>query len=218
MKNTAGETGQEIIKTTECVTSQTAEAEKDSGEKESAQFGKFSNAKDLLDAYNSLQSEFTRRCQRVKELERENDCLRASEKPERNSLQTDGHVGKPAFKEIYPETQEIMKSLYETAASTGDDAEGFLERAYVKYLKDKVKAQDEYYSSHEYIFDKAKNDQEIKEGIIREYLDGVNASKPKVWQYLGNGDGLLSPPSKPRTLQDASKIALQIFEKAKEIK
>ena len=47
----------------------TAEADKDLGTAEN--FGKFKDAKSLLNAYNALQSEFTRRCQRVKELERE---------------------------------------------------------------------------------------------------------------------------------------------------
>ncbi len=217
MINTAGEKEQLTIETNNGVTSHTAGAENVLGEKESAPYGKFSSAKDLLDAYNSLQSEFTRRCQKVKELERENDCLKQSEQPIKDSLKLSSQVGKPAFKDCYPEAQEIMKSLYDLAASSGDDAEGFLERAYVKYLKDKAQKQDEYYTSKEYIRSKVQGDLDMKNEIIREYLNGVSASKPKVSQYLGNGDGVISPPSKPRTLQDATKIALQIFEKAKEI-
>lgn len=217
MITTAGEKEQEIIETGVGVTSQPAGAENVLGEKESAPYGKFSSAKDLLDAYNSLQSEFTRRCQKVKELERENDCLKKTEKPPIDSVLSSGQAGKPSFKDTYPETQGIMKSLYDLAASSGDDAEGFLERAYVKYLKNKVESDNEYYSSKEYIRSKINGDNDIKNEIIREYLDGVNASKPKVWQYMGNGDGVISAPSKPKTLQEATKIALQIFEKAKEI-
>ncbi len=216
MINTAGEKEQEI-KTSVGVTSQPAVAENDLGEKESTPYGKFSNAKDLLDAYNSLQSEFTRRCQKVKELERENDCLKRSEKTQEDSVPISSQVGKPAFKDSYPEAQAILKSLYEIAASSGDDAEGFLERAYVKYLKNQAEKQSEYYSSKDYIRSKIYGDEDIKNEIIREYLNGINASKPKVGQYLGNGDGVISAPSKPKTLQDAAKLALQIFEKAKEI-
>ncbi len=217
MINTAGEKEQEAIETSVGATSQTAEAEDVLGEKESAPYGKFSTAKDLLDAYNSLQSEFTRRCQKVKELEREIGGLKKVEKPILDSLSSSSQVGKPAFKDTYPETQGIIKSLYDLAASSGDDAEGFLERAYVKYLKDKAEKQSEYFSSKEYIRSKINDDEDIKNEIIREYLGNVNASKPKVWQYMGNGNGVISAPSKPKTLQDATKIALQIFEKAKEI-
>ena len=42
-----------------------------SGEMGVKSYGKFKDTESLLNAYNSLQSEFTRRCQRVKELERE---------------------------------------------------------------------------------------------------------------------------------------------------
>lgn len=52
--------------------SQPAEAEIDMGEqKESVSLGKFKDVNSLLNAYNSLQSEFTKRCQRIKELEGE---------------------------------------------------------------------------------------------------------------------------------------------------
>ncbi|MBE5743481.1 MAG: hypothetical protein E7358_02055 [Clostridiales bacterium] len=217
MINTAGEKEQGTVEIEVGATSQTAGAENSSGEMESAPYGKFTNAKDLLDAYNSLQSEFTRRCQKVKELERENNCLKQSEKPLEDSFSISSRQGKPSFKETYPETEGILKSLYDLAASSGDDAEGFLERAYVKYLKNQAEKQNEYYSSKDYIRSKINGDEDIKNEIIREYLDGINASKPKVGQFMGNGDGVISAPSKPKTLQDAAKIALQIFEKAKEI-
>ena len=52
------------------LTTHTAEAEQVKGEgKSEVSLGKFKDANALLNAYNSLQSEFTKRCQRVKELE-----------------------------------------------------------------------------------------------------------------------------------------------------
>lgn len=49
---------------------QPAEAEQVISEQEgTASFGKFKSAEALLNAYNSLQAEFTKRCQRIKELE-----------------------------------------------------------------------------------------------------------------------------------------------------
>lgn len=51
--------------------SQTATAEeiKTGDRPDVVSLGKFKDVKSLLDAYNSLQSEFTKRCQRLKELE-----------------------------------------------------------------------------------------------------------------------------------------------------
>ncbi len=50
--------------------SHTAEAEQVKGESRSdVSLGKFKDVNALLEAYNSLQSEFTKRCQKLKELE-----------------------------------------------------------------------------------------------------------------------------------------------------
>ena len=50
---------------------QTAEAEERNigGMEKAISLGKFKDVQSLLDAYNSLQAEFTKRCQRLKELE-----------------------------------------------------------------------------------------------------------------------------------------------------
>ena len=57
------------------INSQPAEAEQvEKGEeKEAVSLGKFKDVKSLIHAYNSLQAEFTKRCQRIKELEGEKE-------------------------------------------------------------------------------------------------------------------------------------------------
>lgn len=214
--NKAGETEQTVVENQKEVTSHTAEAESEKGDGSKA-LGRFSSADELLGAYNSLESEFTRRCQKLKELERENERLKDKEQSKMNSVEKDFQRGR-GFKEKYPETNEILPSLYEIAANSGDDAEGFLERAYVNYLKGEIENQKNYYSSDGYILEKAGNTQAVKDEIIREYLMGINDSKPKVGRFKGNGESVITPPSKPKTLSDASRIANLIFEMAKEIK
>ena len=49
--------------------SQIAEAKEVGGEESSVSLGKFKDVNALIAAYNSLQAEFTKRCQRIKELE-----------------------------------------------------------------------------------------------------------------------------------------------------
>ena len=51
------------------ITTQAVETEEVKGEEGSISYGKFKSAEALLSAYNSLQAEFTKRCQRIKELE-----------------------------------------------------------------------------------------------------------------------------------------------------
>ena len=62
------------LKESEEMTAQTAEAEENNKTNTGATetevtLGKFKDVKALLNAYNSLQAEFTKRCQRIKELE-----------------------------------------------------------------------------------------------------------------------------------------------------
>jgi predicted nuclease with TOPRIM domain len=60
----------EIINEQTELKSHTAEAEHNLGEgKSEVSLGKFKDVNALIEAYNSLQSEFTKRCQKLKELE-----------------------------------------------------------------------------------------------------------------------------------------------------
>ena len=63
-------------------TAQSAEAAKVNGEMESeVSLGKFKDVNAILSAYNSLKSEFTKRCQRVKELEGELSAIGKTDAP-----------------------------------------------------------------------------------------------------------------------------------------
>ena len=126
----------EIVATeNEQTTSRATEVENSNlGEKA---FGKFSSATELKNAYDSLQAEFTRRSQRLKELERENEKLKSCEQP-LASQQSDFH-GEEGFFKNNPEAEQIKSLLYEIATESEDKAQGFLERAYLTYLKNKLK-------------------------------------------------------------------------------
>ena len=55
---------------------------KEEGEnKEEVSLGKFKDVKSLIQAYNSLQAEFTKRCQRIKELEGETKAVDKASAP-----------------------------------------------------------------------------------------------------------------------------------------
>ena len=216
MEIKAGETRETVTEKQEMVTSHPTEVDSLVGDRQN-DFGKFSTAEELVSAYNSLESEFTRRCQKLKELERENERLKKLEQPVKDSEKEVFQRGK-AFRDKYPDAENLLPSLYDLAAKSGDEAEGFLERAYVNYLKGELENQKSYYSSNSYILEKAYENQAVKDGIIREYLVGVDNSKPTVGRFKGNGESIITPPSNPKTLSEANRIASIIFQKAKEIK
>ena len=77
-------------------TAQPAGAEEEKGEDNgSVSLGKFKDVNALLLAYNSLQSEFTKRCQRIKELEKELSTA-------------DNEVNSPAEKDNQPKAEKNL--------------------------------------------------------------------------------------------------------------
>ncbi|MBQ9734780.1 MAG: hypothetical protein IJV95_02855 [Clostridia bacterium] len=65
----------------------TAEAEMEKGEGQSeVSLGKFKDVGALLNAYNSLQSEFTKRCQKIKELQAKIDTADKANAPQEKEV------------------------------------------------------------------------------------------------------------------------------------
>lgn len=72
----------ETLTTEETKTNEPAEEEK-------AELGKFKDVNALLKAYDSLQSEFTKRCQRIKELEKRISEIDKEDSPKTESVAQD---------------------------------------------------------------------------------------------------------------------------------
>lgn len=104
---------------------QPVETEKEKGEKVSeASLGKFKDAEALLNAYNSLQSEFTKRCQKVKELE---EIIKAgkTERQAAESSELKTAQDNNAFKEqILKDYLKSVVSLKGKAVMLGEEGVG----------------------------------------------------------------------------------------------
>ena len=210
----AGQDGSTEIKSNEM---HTAEAEKDTGIGNITEnFGKFKDAKGLLEAYNSLQSEFTRRCQKVKELEREIENLKNSEQVNNTSENISIEGECDGFLSAFPEAKQHLKSLYGIAASKGDESHGRLERAYIDKLLNDLKRERDYFTSKEYLDSVIERSDDLKNGIIRGYLDDIYATKSSAPLISGDGKVCVTPPSNPKSIHEAGYLAKQIFDNYKE--
>ncbi len=128
---------------TEVLESQPATAETEKGEKQTeVSLGKFKDAKSLLEAYNSLQSEFTKRCQRIKELE---------------------NLNAVADKTVVP-------------AET-------------------------------------KPKEINKEEILKDYLKELMGAKSQAVILDGQGSGIKTPLNRPKTIEEAGKLATELLAK-----
>ncbi len=102
MNDTINEQTEELL--------QSPKEQKSGGEETSVSLGKFKDVNALLAAYNSLQSEFTKRCQRIKELE-----------TERAAVDKDAP------------TEQSDKTVNQTLSITDEDKENFI-KGYLKEI------------------------------------------------------------------------------------
>ena len=201
----AGELKDNVLQFDNTTTSQTDAVSNNIGENE---FGKFKDAKSLLSAYNSLQAEFTRRCQRVKELQREVDRLSKI------------NVNDNAFKNL--SNGEI--GVNERVNYSLTDAEALIMAK--RNGNSKIRAEQLNGGNNDLNFDSENSinnssnltalPNDIKQKIIREYLNDIENLKPSVTLMSGNGNAIVVTPSKPKSVAEAGELARHIF-KNKEI-
>ena len=125
-----------------------ADLEKSEGQSE-VSLGKFKDVGALLNAYNSLQSEFTKRCQKIKELQAKLD---------------------DADKANAPQESVAAQSAVQVDTTFKDE-----------------------------------------EKVIKEYLLDVIGKKPKAIVLDGVGVGVKTPVVKPKTIEEAGNLALNIL-------
>lgn len=217
--NKAGETTKTLNETNEIVVSNahTAEAEENLGAS-SNKYGKFNSLESLVDAYNSLQSEFTRRCQKVKELERELETAKVGEQSTVNSQTNDVLREKLDISTVFPQTKDMLESLVEIAEKNGDNQNGRLYRAYAEILLKEKEESEKNYTSLDYLTKQIELNPNLYESVIRSYLNKVNNDIPSLHLTSGNGTAFITPPSKPKTIYEAGNLAKEILDKHKEYK
>lgn len=191
----------------------TAEADKNSGgDFNSVSLEKFKDVKSLLKAYNCLEAEFTKRSQRLRQLEGENEQLtkqletKQSSSIDGNYSLADDKVIVNEFLQKHPDAELYLNEL--SRIVDGKQGRSILEDGYIELLSNKLKEQAEQFKSREYLVSQIENS-EIKDEIIENFLSGILAHTPK--QLLGEGEISLTPPIKPKSLQEAKILAEEYF-------
>ena len=160
-------------------------------------YGKFNSAEELLKAYSALESEFTKRSQRLKELE-----------AGRVAVEKTNEV--KSFMEKYPIAERYREELDEEIAKSAS-AEGSYEGALLNVLSRKVKTADEM-AMDEKVIKKVLSDEENKDYIINGYLDRIRQNSS--YKSLPQGGAIpVAPAYRPRSIKEAGEIAKKILER-----
>lgn len=158
-------------------------------------FGKFKSAEELLRAYNALESEFTRKSQKLSEYE--------------NNVNWEGKVSE--FVKKYPIAEKYAEEVAGEITKNGkkDIEERDLERALLTVLSGKVKTVEEM-SEDEDVIDKVLSSDKNRTKVIEDYLEGIRRNGPPN-TLPKRGATPVTPPLDVRTIRDAGKVAIKIL-------
>ena len=183
---------------------------------EEASYGKFNSREELLRAYNNLESEFTKRSQKLKGLEASQQGEDKEDNPPQEPIYKSSQWQEQVqeFVKTHPQAQELSEEIAQEIIS--DDAlskdKHCLELAYNRVLARHYKHPSELARSEEFIESYILDNDKVKDAIITQYLESLNKSQaPDV--ISRKGEISLTPPSRPRTLQEAGELATKLLQR-----
>lgn len=181
-------------------------------------FGKFNNANDLLNAYNNLQSEFTRKCQKLSELEKQqassdNESTSTSVEEETPQyVKADWQEQISEFLKSHPDAQNFAKEIANEIYSDKVLALSphSLELAYGRILAKNYKSKEQLANDDEFLEKYIYSNSQITKRILDDYLKDFTKSPHLISSKVGAVTGL-SPNKKPNNLTEARKYAELLF-------
>ncbi len=163
-------------------------------------FGRFKTSEELVKAYESLEKEFTKRSQRLKELEKT-----------QASAPIDWEKAVDNLIEKYPLSQEYLDDIGKEFSHDQDliNKDNCLELAYLNVLSKAHRTEKDYSGDTEFLLKSARDNQSVRDAIIEEYVCSLN---PPTIRVAGRGGEIpIAQPQRPKTVEDAGNIALKIL-------
>lgn len=197
-------------------------------------FGKFKDAKTLLESYNNLQAEFTRKSQKLKELEKLHKTDELSTKESASPEQTGAEVASENNHSFNVDQADISQRILQFAKQEADALDhiekieeqlkaqkGLLglpnavEIAY-KLVKEQLKSEPATLAKDpEFINKYILTDSNITAAIIDQYIKSLASKQTPPKLISGESKSVVFSPNEntPKTLADANKIFTKMLEK-----
>ena len=165
--------------------------------------GKFKSVEDLYNAYNNLQSEFTRKCQRLSELEKDKTVPTTEEK-----LDAD-------FKQFLLDNQEAFAYADEIKARVMQDEslknqQQPFEKVWAGMVLGKLNAKDR--AQEPLIQNLVLKDEELKNLVIENYMKQLQEHKTPFIMSSGSGERVTKAVApKPDSFEQAKQVVLDLL-------
>lgn len=168
---------------------------------------KFKTEQDLFKAYESLEKEFTKKCQQLKQLE--NQSIKSDNAIAPQYMQADWQEKVNNFFEQNPNAKNYVEQISECLSSDKvlASSQNSLEQAYNKVLAQNFKSAEQLINDKEFVNNYVLQNEEIKQIIINDYLAKICNDKQTPLIMNNGGAYTIMPNSKPKTLQEANKLA-----------
>lgn len=193
----------------------------------SSNLGKFKDPANLLSAYNNLEKEFTKKCQKLAELTK--SCNQSSSEKnqsqnkdnqsssiQENNNAIDWTTYAENFVKENPEAKKHAKEIYEILKSDKNLASSpkCLEYAFAicKNSHQKVDTEN-LLNDPQFLSEHIFSNNEIKEKIIKEYLLSLKNGNqmPRFISGTTQNVSVTIPENKPKTIKDASNILRKLL-------
>jgi hypothetical protein len=179
--------------------------------------GKFKDAQKLLDAYNELQSEFTRKCQKLSDTEKKLQEVSSIDNNQNNKDNTSIEFAwKDKVAEFLQSHNKASGMMEEIANEiVGDDnlsvTPDGLEKAYSKVIERKYIPHSELANNQEFLEKYIYSNDQIKNKIIEDYVSTIkNNQSPITITNDGFSRGVATS-SKFGSLEDARSFVENMF-------
>lgn len=184
------------------------------GSQNEAELGKFKSVQALMDAYNSLQAEFTKKCQALSELKKdktEKESVAISgenEESERGETQISEEIFNKFLLEN-SEAREYAEEIKEKVSSPAQNLSPY-EVAWAQILLGSIKEQNE--KSDKIINQYVLSNENVKNKVIENYLNELSSTKTPMVISSQSGERVSGVvPETPKTLKEAKIIVNKMF-------
>ena len=171
--------------------------------------GKFKSVEALYSAYNNLQAEFTKKCQKLSELQKEVESkVNIPLETQPDYMRDDWEIEVSNFLKSHPEakkyaTQISEEKLKEPSLSLEQSLDRVLAR---EYKEPKKLIEDEDFLNN-YVF----NSQKIKNKVLQDYFSSLKSNPIPTLMSKGSGAISAGQSEKVDSLVEAGKLAINLF-------
>jgi len=202
----------EIVEQPQEQTQSATAQEENEGLETDGSIGKFKNSEALLAAYNNLQSEFTKKCQTLSNLQKEQEGNKQNLPP---CFKEDFNDKLNSFMSENPKAKKYESAIINMILSDKSvgSAHNPLESAWNKIAKENITEPAELIKDEDFVNKFILTDEQIKQKIINDYFSKINfeTSPPLIAAHTGSKSAV-TPAKKPQNIAEAGEAARGLFD------